>query len=117
ESIPPSTLAERLSSYFHLHTIYGGYRPFGIGLLVTGFDDLEGRAFLHMINAAGVTYRFFGAAMGRGRQAATTELENVNWSDMTCEAALARLAEVIVTIREGPEDREFVLEAGWLKDK
>lgn len=117
ESIPPHVLAERIAMYMHLHTMYGGYRPFGLGVLVTAFDELEEKAFLHMINTAGVTYRFYGAAIGKGRQGATTELEKLDLDNLTCEQALEQLATIILLLRDEPKGKPFVLEAGWLKDK
>lgn len=117
ESIPPHVLSERIAQYMHLHTMYGGYRPFGLGVLVAGYDDLAKKAFLHMINTAGVTYRFYGAAVGKGRQSATTELEKLNLDQLTCIEALEQLAAIVLLLREEPKDKPFVLEAGWLLDE
>lgn len=117
EDIPPHCLADRLAEYMHAHTTYGGYRPLGIGVLLTGFDELEGRAFLHMVSSKGVTYRFFGAAIGKGRQAATTELEKLQLEDLTCEEALEAVAEIILTISDVPVEKTAILEGGWIKDK
>lgn len=117
EFIPPHVFAERIGQYMHAHTMYGGYRPFGLGVLLTSYDEEEKKAFLHMINTAGVTYRYNGAALGKGRQGATTELEKLALDQMTCIEALEQLAVIVLTLREEPRDKPFVLEAGWIHDE
>mmetsp|Transcript_9500 Transcript_9500/g.10828 ORF Transcript_9500/g.10828 Transcript_9500/m.10828 type:complete len:258 (-) Transcript_9500:99-872(-) len=116
ENIPPHTLAGRIGAYMHAHTSYGGYRPFGLGVLVAGYDDFDKESYLHMINPAGVTARFYGAAIGKGGQNAKTEIEKLDLSQMTVEEGLEHIAFTIKSIRQEEKDRPYILEAGWIKN-
>nr|GEY39345.1 proteasome subunit alpha type-3-like [Tanacetum cinerariifolium] len=44
--------------------------PFGSGVILGGYDR-DGPQ-LYMVEPSGVSYRYFGAAIGKGRQAAKT---------------------------------------------
>mmetsp|Transcript_18340 Transcript_18340/g.36029 ORF Transcript_18340/g.36029 Transcript_18340/m.36029 type:complete len:259 (+) Transcript_18340:236-1012(+) len=112
--MPPHTLSERMGHYFHAYTTYGGYRPFGLTLMVAAFDELEQEPFLHMIDPAGTQFRYHGAAAGKSKQAAKTEIEKLDLKNITCEEALKRISLIIHTIREEEKDKPFVLEAGWI---
>ncbi|RYR32651.1 hypothetical protein Ahy_A10g047187 [Arachis hypogaea] len=72
EPIPVKELAERVASYVHLCTLYWWLRPFGCGVILGGYDR-DGPQ-LYMVEPSGVSYRYFGAAIGKGRQAAKTEV-------------------------------------------
>ncbi|KAL0928239.1 hypothetical protein M5K25_000111 [Dendrobium thyrsiflorum] len=70
EPIPVKELADRVASYVHLCTLYWWLRPFGCGVILGGYDrDGPG---LYMVEPSGVSYRYFGAAIGKGKQAAKT---------------------------------------------
>lgn len=117
ENIPPHTLAGRIGAYMHAHTCYGGYRPFGLGVLIAGYDDFDKESYLHMINPSGTTFRFYGAAIGKGRQPAKTEIEKLDLSQMTVEEGLENIAFIIKLIRDEARDKPYVLEAGWVKNE
>ncbi|ESR43681.1 proteasome subunit alpha type [Citrus sinensis] len=70
EPIPVKELAQRVASYVHLCTLYWWLRPFGCGVILGGYDR-DGPQ-LYMIEPSGISYRYFGAAIGKGRQAAKT---------------------------------------------
>lgn len=53
ERMPPHVLADRLGQFMHVHTCYGGYRPFGVGLLVAAYDEQDKRPYLHLIKPSG----------------------------------------------------------------
>lgn len=50
-------LVERISMYIHAHTLYMSYRPFGVGLMISCFDD--GVYTLYMIDPSGAYYVYF----------------------------------------------------------
>ena len=83
-----------------------------------------------MVEPSGVTYEYFGAAAGRGRQPARTEMEKLAINpkqagaaggDATGEAALIdvnegvkQLAKIIYTLHDASKDKPFELEMSWL---
>ncbi|KAH8499312.1 hypothetical protein H0E87_018004 [Populus deltoides] len=70
EPIPVKELADRVASYVHLCTLYWWLRPFGCGVILGGYDR-DGPQ-LYMVEPSGISYRYFGAAIGKGKQAAKT---------------------------------------------
>lgn len=74
EQIPVKELAERVASYVHLCTLYWWLRPFGCGVILAGYDR-DGPQ-LYMVEPSGVSYRYLGAAIGKGRQQAKTYVPN-----------------------------------------
>ncbi|XP_020101895.1 proteasome subunit alpha type-3 isoform X1 [Ananas comosus] len=93
EPIPVKELADRVASYVHLCTLYWWLRPFGCGVLLGGYDR-DGPQ-LYMVEPSGVSYRYFGAAMGKGRQAAKT----------------------IYGLHDEAKDKAFELEMSWVCDE
>ena len=47
-------MAERISLYIHAHTLYSSYRPLGVGIIVSAFD--EGEYSLYMVDPSGSFY-------------------------------------------------------------
>ncbi|KAG6424310.1 hypothetical protein SASPL_114725 [Salvia splendens] len=94
EAIPVKELAERVASYVHLCTLYWWLRPFGCGVIVGGYDR-DGPQ-LYMIEPSGISYRYFGAAIGKGRQAAKTSIYGVH---------------------DEAKDKAFELELSWVCDE
>eukprot|EP00191_Tetraselmis_sp_GSL018_P023617 CAMPEP_0177627542 /NCGR_PEP_ID=MMETSP0419_2-20121207/31259_1 /TAXON_ID=582737 /ORGANISM="Tetraselmis sp., Strain GSL018" /LENGTH=450 /DNA_ID=CAMNT_0019128703 /DNA_START=142 /DNA_END=1497 /DNA_ORIENTATION=- len=56
--------------------------------------------------------RYFGAAVGKGRQQARTEIERLKLSEMTCREGVKELAKIIYRVHE--EEKPFELEMGWV---
>ncbi|GKU93562.1 hypothetical protein SLEP1_g7151 [Rubroshorea leprosula] len=48
-------------------------RPFGCGIILGGYDR-EGPQ-LYMVEPSGISYRYFGAAIGKGKQVAKTTVK------------------------------------------
>eukprot|EP00696_Hemimastix_kukwesjijk_P014017 gnl/Hemi2/27921_TR9215_c0_g2_i1.p1 gnl/Hemi2/27921_TR9215_c0_g2~~gnl/Hemi2/27921_TR9215_c0_g2_i1.p1 ORF type:complete len:251 (+),score=72.01 gnl/Hemi2/27921_TR9215_c0_g2_i1:60-812(+) len=113
EAIPPHVLAARVASYVHTFTLYWHTRPFGSASMFAcvGRDGPE----LYMIEPSGVYWRYFGCAMGKGKQAAKTEIEKVKFAEMNCRDALADLARIVLKCH-GEEDKakESELELSWI---
>lgn len=124
--IPPSTLATRLSTYVHYFTLHGALRPFGASTLVAAYDPASKRHSLHMVEPSGVSYEYFGAAAGRGRQPARTEMEKLPINPKTTEGeeeglitvaeGVKQLAKIIHTLHDESKDKPFELEMSWLSE-
>lgn len=92
-SIPGNVLADRLASYMHLFNLYWSTRPFGAAILFAVYD-FDGPA-LYLVEPNGVSQRYFGTAVGKGRQAAKTEVEKLKLGEMTCREALLEVAKIL----------------------
>jgi 20S proteasome subunit alpha 7 len=125
--IPPRTLANRLSAYVHYFTLHGALRPFGCSTLIAAYDPATKHHSLHMVEPSGVTYEYYGAAAGRGRQPARTEMEKLSINPkqvaasgngegelITCAEAVKQLAKIIYALHDEAKDKPFELEMSWL---
>ena len=72
-----------MASYVHMFNIYGAFRPYGCTALMSTYDKANGPA-LHVIEPSGNSFRFFGAAVGKGRQLARNEIEKLKLGELTC---------------------------------
>ncbi|TYI25889.1 proteasome subunit alpha type-3-like isoform X2 [Gossypium arboreum] len=115
EPIPVKELAERLASYVHLCTLYWWLRPFGCGVILGGYDR-DGPQ-LYMVEPSGISYRYFGAAVGKGKQAAKTEIEKLKLSEMTCREGVIEVAKIIYKLHDEAKDKAFELEMSWVCDE
>jgi 20S proteasome subunit alpha 7 len=107
-------ISNRLGQYMHAHTIYGGYRPYGVTAVLQAYDERDKQAYLHVVEPSGVHFRYHGCAIGKSQQAAKTEIEKLNFSAMTVREGLQEIARIIHTIHDEVKDKPFVFEAGWI---
>ncbi|KAK1833761.1 N-terminal nucleophile aminohydrolase [Podospora conica] len=142
--IPSDKLASRMGGYLQVYTLYQSVRPFGITAIVGGFDsELEapvdgevgrgpsigaggkaqdkayGGPKLYMLEPSGLYWGYFGAATGKGRQAAKAELEKLDLAgeggeNMTLEQAVKEAARIIYVAHDDSKDKEFELEMTWI---
>ncbi|KAK0624761.1 nucleophile aminohydrolase [Bombardia bombarda] len=140
--IPTADLASRMGGYMQAYTLYQSVRPFGITAIVGGFDsELElpvdgevgygpsvgaggkapdkkhGGPFLYMIEPSGLYWGYYGAATGKGRQAAKAELEKLDLGGagaLTLEQAVKEAARIIYLAHDDNKDKEFELEMSWI---
>jgi 20S proteasome subunit alpha 7 len=94
--IPPSALAGRLGLYMHYFTLHGSLRPFGCSVLIACFDEETQNHELYAVDPSGTTLKFFGIAVGKGTQAAKTELEKLPLNEMSCREAMREIARMYV---------------------
>merc|ERR1711879_1043279 len=115
EEIPPEILAERLGLYMHAHTIYGSVRPFGCSILLGTVNPDTNERSLFNVEPSGLAYKYKGTAVGKGRQAAKTEIEKMlaNPEGVTCKAALQQVAKIMHKVHD-EKDRDFELEVSWI---
>ncbi|KAK4180819.1 nucleophile aminohydrolase [Triangularia setosa] len=142
--ITTADLASRMGNYLQAHTLYQSVRPFGITAIVGGFDAQEelpvdgqvgsgpscgaggknpdkkyGGPFLYMIEPSGLYWGYYGAATGKGRQAAKAELEKLDLTGdgISLEEAVKEAARIIYVAHDDSKDKEFELEMSWISGK
>ncbi|KAK6362707.1 hypothetical protein TWF730_000163 [Orbilia blumenaviensis] len=112
DSVPVSSLADRMGSYAQAYTLYSSVRPFGVTAILGGADD-DGPA-LYMIEPSGMYWGYFGAATGKGRQAAKSEIEKLNLTDLTLLQGVKEAARIIYVAHDDNKDKEFEIEMTWI---
>ncbi|KAI0432048.1 nucleophile aminohydrolase [Xylaria sp. FL1042] len=141
--ISTSDLASRMGGYLQAYTLYQSVRPFGITAILGGFDSelsapvdgevgsgplvgaggiVEGTAHggpgLYMIEPSGLYWGYYGAATGKGRQAAKAELEKLNLAEgkLGLHQAVKEAARIIYVAQQDNKDKEFELEMSWISN-
>ena len=139
--IPTADLASRMGGYLQAYTMYGSVRPFGITAILAGFDSsldtpvdgevgsgpsvgpggknpdaTHGGPFLYMLEPSGLYWGYYGAATGKGRQAAKAELEKLDLASlkMTLAEAVKEAARIIYVAHDDNKDKDFELEMTWV---
>ena len=98
ETIPVSQLVREVASVMQEFTQSGGVRPFGVSLLVAGYDD-DGPQ-LCQIDPSGSYYAWKASAIGKNMVNAKTFLEKRYSDDIELEDAIHT---AILTLKEGFE--------------
>ncbi|XP_049851663.1 proteasome subunit alpha type-3-like [Schistocerca gregaria] len=109
--IPVMTEANRVASYVQLYTLYL-VRPFGMAAIVGGVDSNGPQLF--MIEPSGISWGYFGVATGKAKQAAKTEIEKLNLSEMDARTAIIEAAKIIYKVHDETKDKYFELEMAWV---
>ncbi|GBF63409.1 proteasome subunit alpha type-7 [Trichophyton mentagrophytes] len=139
--IPTDLLASRLGGYVQAYTLYSSVRPFGISAIVGGWDSeaelpvdgqvgsgpecgsggkvkgaKAGGPGLFMIEPSGAYWGYYGAATGKGRQAAKAELEKLDLpaGKLSLVDGVKEAARIIYISHEDSKDKEFELEMTWV---
>lgn len=110
--IPIKYLTERVSMYLHAHTLYSAIRPFGCSVMLCSYQNDSPQ--LYVIDPAGISYGYFGCAIGKAKQAAKTEIEKLKLKDMSCEELLKEAAKIIYIVHDEVKDKDFELELSWV---
>lgn len=105
-------LISRLGYYVQAYTCYNSVRPFGINAIVGGVD--ESGPHLYMVEPSGVYWGYYGAATGKGRQAAKAELEKLDLPNISAKEAVKEAARIIHLVHEDNKDKEYELEISWI---
>ncbi|EFJ08572.1 hypothetical protein SELMODRAFT_177615 [Selaginella moellendorffii] len=98
EHIPVSQLVREIAAVMQEFTQSGGVRPFGVSLLVAGFDD-EG-PHLYQVDPSGSYFSWKASAIGKNASNAKTFLEKRYTDDLELEDAVHT---AILTLKEGFE--------------
>ncbi|KAH9002344.1 20S proteasome subunit [Lactarius hatsudake] len=115
EPAPLKALADRLGLYVQVYTLYSSVRPFGCSTILGGIDK-HGPS-IYVIEPSGVFYGYNGAAVGKGRQLAKTELEKLKLSELTTREAVFEAARIIHLVHDDAKEKEFELELSWIGDE
>jgi 20S proteasome subunit alpha 7 len=112
--IPAHVLCERLASYVHLFTLYWSMRPYGVTSMVASYD--ANGAHLHVVEPSGNACKYFGTAVGKGRQAAKTEIEKLKLDQLTCREAVVEVVKILYKIHDD-DGKPFEIEMSWVSEE
>jgi len=112
---PLKIIVDRLGLYAQAYTVYSSVRPFGLSTIL-GAVDKDGPQ-LYVIEPSGVFFGYRGAAVGKGRQLAKTELEKLQVSELTMRQAVKEAARIIYLVHEDAKEKEFELEMSWVGEE
>ena len=96
DGIPVESMVRELAATMQEHTQSGGVRPFGVSLLVGGWDDKGPQ--LYQVDPSGSFWAWKAAAVGKNMSNASTFLEKRYAEDMELEDAVHT---AINTLKEG----------------
>lgn len=105
-------LAERISAYLQAYTLYSAARPFGT-VSILGVVDRDG-PHLYMLEPSGNFWGYRACAAGKGRQLAKSELEKLDFENLTTIQAVKEAARVIYMAHDQAKDKEFELDMTWI---
>ncbi|CAI9153580.1 unnamed protein product [Rangifer tarandus platyrhynchus] len=108
-NIPLKHLADRVAVYVHAYTLYSAVRSFGCSFML-GSYSVNDSAQLYMIDPSGVSYGYWGCAIGKARQAAKTEIEKLQMKEMTCRDVVKEQH----IVHDEVKDKAFELELSWV---
>ncbi|VDP47423.1 unnamed protein product [Schistosoma mattheei] len=106
------SLTERLAMYMHAHTLYSAVRPFGVSVLLGSYEN-DG-PHLFVIEPSGLSFAYFGCAIGKAKQNATTEIEKLKMNDLSPEELIKEAAKIIYTVHDEIKDKNFELDLSWV---
>eukprot|EP01091_Cochliopodium_minus_P007255 TRINITY_DN17160_c0_g1_i1.p1 TRINITY_DN17160_c0_g1~~TRINITY_DN17160_c0_g1_i1.p1 ORF type:complete len:259 (+),score=83.44 TRINITY_DN17160_c0_g1_i1:203-979(+) len=113
DPIPTKVLNERVSNFVQFYTLFSHLRPFGCSALLGGYDERDG-AKLYMIEPSGVSWGYYGCAIGKNKSAAKTEIEKLKLENLTCRQALLEVSKILHGVHDDIKEKDFELELSWL---
>lgn len=111
--IPMKAMSERVASYMHGFTVLGYNRPLGASVLMGGYSATDGPE-LYMAEPSGVSWGYYGCAIGKGAQAAHSEIEKLKMTELSCRELVKEAAKIIYGIHDEVKDKEFNLFLSWV---
>ncbi len=85
EPINVKDLARKICDFKQQYTQFGGVRPFGVSLLIAGYDD---QPRLFETDPSGALLEYKATSIGAGRSIVIEHFENVYREDMSLEEAI-----------------------------
>jgi len=112
---PTKVLVEEVASVMQEATQSGGIRPFGVSLLVAGWDSHRG-PMLYQVDPSGSFWAWKASAIGKNMTNAKTFLEKRYKDDISLEDAIH---QALLTLKEGYEGAltEKTVEIGIISRK
>ncbi|XP_022906829.1 proteasome subunit alpha type-3 [Onthophagus taurus] len=115
-NVPLKYLNERVSMYMHAYTLYSAVRPYGCSVIMGSWDRLDGPQ-MYMIDPSGVSYGYYGCAIGKAKQSAKTEVEKLKLGNMTTRELVKEAARIIYLVHDELKDKNFELELSWVSEE
>jgi len=100
EQIPTTQLVQRVANVMQEYTQSGGVRPFGVSLLIAGWDEDDKRPFLYQCDPSGAYFAWKATAMGKNFINGKTFLEKRYGDQLELEDAVHT---AILTLKESFE--------------
>ncbi|KAI4463943.1 proteasome subunit alpha/beta [Holotrichia oblita] len=111
--IPLKYLNDRVSMYMHAYTLYSAVRPYGCSVILSSYDDVDGPQ-MYMIDPSGVSYGYYGCAIGKAKQSAKTEIEKLKLTNMPTKDLVKEAARIVYLVHDELKDKNFELELAWV---
>uniref|UniRef100_A0A3Q3B547 Proteasome subunit alpha type n=1 Tax=Kryptolebias marmoratus TaxID=37003 RepID=A0A3Q3B547_KRYMA len=108
--IPLKHLSDRVAMYVHAYTLYSAVRPFGCSFILGSYDKDDGPQ-LYMVDPSGISYGYWGCAIGKAKQAAKTEIEKLQ---VRLDHQNRRVRKEIYIVHDEVKDKAFELELSWV---
>lgn len=100
DSIPTVQLVRRVADVMQEYTQSGGVRPFGVSLLIAGWDDEENCPYLYQCDPSGAYFAWKATAIGKNHINGKTFLEKRYSEKLELEDAIHT---AILTLKESFE--------------
>uniref|UniRef100_A0A8C6W591 Proteasome alpha-type subunits domain-containing protein n=1 Tax=Nannospalax galili TaxID=1026970 RepID=A0A8C6W591_NANGA len=85
---------------------FSAVRPFGCSFMLGSYSTNDS-AQLYMIDPSGVSYGYWGCAIGKEKQVAKTKIEKLQMKEMT-------FAKIMYIVHDEVKDKAFELELSWV---
>lgn len=110
--IPLKYLNDRVSMYMHAYTLYSAVRPYGCAVILSAYEN--GEPQMYMIEPSGVSYGYYGCAIGKAKQSAKTEIEKLQLANMDYKEIVKESARIVYLVHDELKDKQFELEMCWV---
>jgi proteasome alpha subunit len=99
------SVVKDIANLKQMTTQSGGLRPFGVSLLIAGFDESGNRLFL--TDPTGIYFEYYATAIGQNEAEANKILEEKYKKDMSTDNAIKLAIEIISKTIESKEDERI----------
>lgn len=101
EPIPVVQLVQRVANLMQEYTQSGGVRPFGVSLLICGWDHNAERPYLYQCDPSGAYFSWKATAMGKNATSGKTFLEKRYSDDLELDDAIYNAIKTLKESFEG----------------
>lgn len=108
-------VASRVASFMHVHTTHFMFRPFGCSVLIASYSD-DGPQ-LYVSDPSGTVAGYHGIALGKGKTIAKTEVEKLDFANLTCREAVNKLVTILHEVHDKQKDKLYDIEVAWVCDE
>ncbi|KAG5499171.1 hypothetical protein JIQ42_03983 [Leishmania sp. Namibia] len=110
-----AVLANRVGEFMHVYTTHFAYRPFGCSAIIASYADDGPQLFVS--DPSGTVAGYYGIALGKGKTVAKSELEKLDFANLTCDEAVGKLASILHDVHDKQKDKLYEVEVAWVCDK